>query len=215
MKVNLLLIFLLFFGNYQFAQTAIDYNNFDERKASLALADAYLNFRDTITCHALGVPESNYSIMSPDLNKNKLLRKVVWNEWVYKNVTQKNCEYAMSLGDNLIHKDVEKWYKENQSLITKEVLKGRKYSNPIHKVAYNEVMFQHKSTKYKTYEELASAIIRCLDKSDIHSGIIRGENYSISEYKNGVVLTASFASNVKYNKNINYIKAVINIIEIQ
>jgi len=211
---KLIYTLILFISSSVYSQT-IDYNNFDERKASLALADAYLNFRDTITCHALGVPESNYSIMSPDLNKNKLLRKVVWNEWVYKNVTQKNCEYAMSLGDNLIHKDVEKWYKENQSLITKEVLKGRKYSNPIHKVAYNEVMFQHKSTKYKTYEELASAIIRCLDKSDIHSGIIRGRKYSVTEYRNGVVLTAAFASNVKYDKNINYIKAVINIIDIE
>lgn len=211
---KLIYTLILFISSSVYSQI-IDYNNFDERKASLALADAYLNFRDTITCHALGVPESDYSLMSPDLNKNKLLRKVVWNEWVYKNVTQKNCEYAISLGDNLIHKDVEKWYKENQSIITKEVLKGRKYSNQFHKVAYNEVMFQHKSTKYKTYEELASAIIKCLDKSDVHSGIIRGGNYSISEYRNGVVLTAAFASNVKYDKSINYIKAVINIIEIQ
>lgn len=215
MKVNFLLIFLLFFGNYQFAQTAIDYNNFDERKASLALAKAFCNFKDTTTTHDLYLDYAKYSEMSPDLMKNKKLRKVRWNEWIYSNISTKNCDKTMEMGTKIDHPDIEKWVETNQKLITEEVTKNQKTYYSDHRISYKEVLFQHNSKKYKTYEELANVIIQTLDKSRSHSGLMRGKDYSISEYEKGFILTSAFACSVKYNKGLNYIKCSLNVIGIQ
>ena len=211
---HLLLILTLFIGFGFFSQT-IDYSNFDERLASLSLAKAFCNFKDTTTTHDLYLDYAKYSEMSPDLMKNKSLRKIRWNEWIYNNISTKNCDKVMGMGSKINHPDIEKWIESNQKLITKEVTKNQKTYYSEHRISYSEVLFQHNSKKYKTYEELANEIIKTLDKSRSHSGLMRGKEYSVSEYEKGFILTSAFACSVKYDKNINYIKCAINIISIQ
>jgi hypothetical protein len=214
MKTKFFLILILISSNFLLSQK-IDYKNFDEKRASLVLAEIFLKFRDTITTHSLNCKTAKYSDISPDLNKNKNLRKLRWNEWMYENISIKNCQKIMDMGSKIEHPDIQSWFESNHNVIKKEVLKNYKCNFQTYRISYSEVMFQHNSSKYETYEELAVSIIHSLDKSSSHSSILRGRHYSIKEYEKNSVLTAAFACSVKYDIKTNYVKSSLNIIKIE
>jgi hypothetical protein len=80
----------------------IDYANFDSKRASEVLAETFLNFRDTITYHHLKLAGYKISDISPEMNTCPSLRKLRWSDWLYTNLSVKNCsEIRLMYTENL------------------------------------------------------------------------------------------------------------------
>lgn len=211
MKFLFLSLFLSFVGLTQ----KIDYSNFDSKRASEVLAETFLSFRDTITTHHLKLEGYKISDISPEMNTCPSLRKLRWSDWLYTNLSTKNCSEILAMGNKMSHSDKTEWVKSNKQTISsigKSNVKGLKKSEV--RLMYFENMYQS-TCQFETYQELAIHIISSWDKSELHSAIMRSNNYSINEYKNNkVVMTALFSCSVQYNPTTKYTKSALNIINI-
>ena len=203
--------FLLGFGVY--SQTKIDYDHFDENAAKVAFINAFTVFRDTFTIHHLSMSSTKLDSMSPDMIKNPQLRKMRSSDWLYTNLSVKNCQ-KISTDNKLTHTDVTDWLEANKNTICincKKNVKGITSRDIM--ISYKENIFQT-TYKFETYEELASYIIKTWDKSPRHSAMMRSKNYSTYEYeKTNIVLTAIYSCSIKYNKTTNKLSSTLNIID--
>jgi hypothetical protein len=208
------LIFTLFLSLVGLSQK-IDYSNFDSKRASEVLAETFLKFRDTITTHHLSLDNYKISDVSPEMNTSPSLRKLRWSDWLYTNLSTKNCDEIINMGNKMSHSDKSEWVKSNKSTISKIAISnvvGLKKSEV--RVMYNENLYQY-TGQFETYQDLAISIIKSWDKSELHSAIMRCKNYSDIEYDNNkVIMTALFSCSVKYNPVTKYTKAVLNIMDI-
>ena len=193
----------------------IDYFNFNSKRASEVLAETFLSFRDTITTHHLKLTGYNISDISPEMNSCPSLRKLRWSDWLYTNLSTKNCSEIIAMGNKMSHSDKTEWVKSNKqtiSNIAKSNVKGLKKSEV--RLMYCENMYQS-TCQFSTYQDLAIHIINSWDKSELHSAFMRSNNYSINEYRNNkVVMTALFSCSVLYNPSTKYTKAALNIIDV-
>lgn len=208
-------LFLSLFLSFVGLTQKIDYTNFDSKRASEVLAETFLSFRDTITTHHLKLTGYKISDISPEMNTCPSLRKLRWSDWLYTNLSTKNCSEILAMGNKMSHADKTEWVKSNKQTISnigKSNVKGLKKSEV--RLMYFENMYQS-TYQFETYQELAIHIINSWDKSELHSAIMRSNNYSINEYKNNkVVMTALFSCSVQYNPLTKYTKSAFNIINI-
>ena len=193
----------------------IDYFNFNSKRASEVLAETFLSFRDTITTHHLKLEGYKISDISPEMNSCPSLRKLRWSDWLYTNLSTKNCSEILAMGNKMAHSDKTEWVKSNKhtiSNIAKSSVKGLK-KNEV-RLMYCENIYQS-TCQFSTYQELAIHIINSWDKSELHSAIMRSKNYSNIEYKdNKVIMTALFSCSVQYNQLTKYTKSTLNIIDV-
>ena len=192
--------FLLGFGVY--SQTKIDYDNFNENTAKEAFIKAFTVFRDTFTIHHLSMPSTKLDSMSPDMVKTPQLRKMRSSDWLYTNLSVKNCQKIINMGNNFDHVDVTDWLEINRNNLWVNGIKNIKGLTPSTSFdfLYKENIFQY-TGKFETYDELAVFIIKTWDKSPRHSAMMRSENYSNIKYKkNNIILTAIYSCSIKYDK---------------
>jgi hypothetical protein len=193
----------------------IDYANFDSKRASEVLAETFLNFRDTITYHHLKLAGYKISDISPEMNTCPSLRKLRWSDWLYTNLSVKNCSEIIAMGNKMKHSDKTEWVKSNKKTISDIAMKnvkGLKKSEI--RLMYTENLYQH-TGQFETYQDMAISIIETWDKSELHSAIMRSKNFSNIEYKdNKVIMTALFSCSIQYNPSTKYTKAALNIIDV-
>jgi len=211
---NLFLSFFFLLGFGVYSQTKIDYDHFDENAAKVAFIKAFTVFRDTFTIHHLSMSSTKLDSMSPDMIKNPQLRKMRSSDWLYTNLSVKNCQ-KISTDNKLTHTDVTDWLETNKNTIWVNGIKNIKglTSSTTFNIIYKENIFRT-PCKFETYEDLANNIIKTWDKSPRHSAMMRSKNYSTYEYeKNNIVLTAIFSCSIKYNKTTNVVSSALNIVQ--
>lgn len=213
--MKFLFLFLSLFLSFVGLTQKIDYSNFDSKRASEVLAETFLSFRDTITTHHLKLEGYKISDISPEMNTCPSLRKLRWSDWLYSNLSTKNCSEILAMGNKMAHSDKTEWVKSNNqtiSNIAKSNVKGLKKSEV--RLMYCENMYQS-TCQFSTYQELAIHIINSWDKSELHSAIMRSKNYSNIEYANNkTIMTALFSCSVQYNPLTKYTKSTLNIIDV-
>jgi hypothetical protein len=193
---------------------SIDYNNFNSDLATKALAQAYLNFKDTADTFTSGEKFSSYTT---EILTNPELKKARWSDWVYKTFSKPNTEIMSKDPQNgFYHVDVEKKFLSDENLIRREYYRGVKNVPKImlksRFLGYKENIYRTERN-FETYQDLANSIIKCWDKSYLHSCVLRSICHDITCYKEyGIKVQNIFACCVMYNPKTKCTKACINFI---
>ena len=216
MKVNLLLIFLLFCGNYQFAQTKIDYSNFDNDLATKILAQKFIEFRDTITLFGSGLV---FTKVNPEIIDNPDLMIPKWSDYLYDNTSNPNCSILIKEGHSVRHIDVSSWfYSDNTTLKISQIrFSGSKVPKSSWLSLSSSMIYRENvcslMDKLKTYEELATYIITLWENSTEHKRAQRGYTYDTLSYeKYNEKIYGVFSCKVMYDKTSGVTKAALNLV---
>ncbi len=210
---SVLVCFIMAVSVLGFSQK-IDYQNFDESLATEALKKAFSNFRDTFS-HFSTDPKFKLSEYCIDLANDSNLRKMRWSDYLYKNISTKNCERIL-LTNVFEHTDVINWVKTNRDLLLKEYLQGS-YLPSVEKqsarISYNENLFRVSNPDYETYDDLAKEIINLWCKSKLHAATLRSVGYSYGMYdRHGYKKTSLFSVCVIIDETTKTIVASLNLI---
>lgn len=192
----------------------IDYTNFDNDLATKALAEAFLNFRDTIDSYGHG---KKWTEFHPEVDSLSHINKPRWSDWVYETFSLPNCEKMAKDGNNVpYHVDVKDYFRSNIDLVRKEYYEGtnapQNYKENS-RLSYSENAISFNG-KRDTYQDLANEMILCWEGSTYHRNAQRGlffDTFGYSEY--GLEIQDMFACSVIYNPQTGLTKAVINFIE--
>lgn len=193
----------------------IDYNNFDNDLATKALAEAFLNFRDTIDSYGHG---AKWTEFRPEVDSLSHINKPRWSDWVYNTFTLPNCKKMSEDANNdAYHIDVSDYFKSNINLVRKEYYKGIPNVPQEHKenarLSYSENTVSFNG-KRDTYQDLAKTVIDCWESSPYHRNAQRGLFYDTFGFKEyGLEIQDMFACSVIYNPQTGLTKAVMNFIE--
>jgi hypothetical protein len=209
---NLITLLFVLVSSITFSQK-IDYDNFDEDLATKALAEAFLNFRDTFT-HFTIDPKYKISDVNPDMNNYPELRKLKWSDYLYTNVSDKNCETLLSSSD-FYHIDVKSWVESNVKVLTDDMFLGKNVPNVTYSltgVTYLENLYRSVNLYFETYEDLAKDIIFSWNESPGHCSTLRIGSYSRSKLKKyNLKIPGIFSVCVKYNKETKKVISSLNI----
>ncbi len=193
----------------------IDYNNFDNKLATIILKESFLRFRDTINSFGNG---EKWSKKHPEVELYSELNKPRWSDWLYETISLPNS-YELINDNNLdpYHVDRSKWFKDNRDIIRVEYYKGVK---DLPKIILENAMLGYSenavSLDYQvdTYEQLAKIMIDSWEKSIYHRCAQRGLSYDVISYEDfGLKIQNLFSCSVLYNSKTGLTKAVINFIE--
>lgn len=211
-KLITLLLVLVTLNGY--TQTPIDYDNFDSDLASKIFAKEFLKFRDTINSFGSG---NLFSVKHPETVEYPELKIPRWSDYLYQQVTLPNCDKLYTMGRNIYHIDREQWFKSNIDSIRKEYynetpnIPEEQLLNARLRYSENAAATTH---KFKTYEEIASYIILCWEKSITHRNGQRSILYDVWSYRHyDLKIQSMFSVCVKYNNHTDYTTVVMNFIK--
>ena len=211
---NLITLLIVLFSLNGFTQK-IDYTNFDNDLATKALAEAFLNFRDTIDCYGGG---KKWNVTHPVVDSFPEMNKPRWSDWVYENISLPNCvEMSNNAKNVLYHVDRTDWYKGNEQLVRDVYYEGVPNVPQIivrnARLRYSENIFMYTGEK-ETYQELATHMIVLWENSTHHRNAQRGLLYDTFSYKEyGLKIQDLFACCVIYNPYTKTTRSSINFIE--
>ena len=195
-----LILFLLI--NVNIYSQPIDYDNFDNKTAEKFLFETFLKFRDTITRNGNGLLYSDWFPLIPNF-KEKM--KLYWSDKVYNLISKPNTEEVVRQ-NRLHHVDRESWWNatiDNKKLFVDDIY--IKYNTPFEKpvrlLTYSENGVSS-NVKYKTYQEMATAMILCWESSANHRCAQRAPLFSIYPYEKygdkNVIIKSQSACCVRY-----------------
>ena len=172
---------LILFTSLNVYGQPIDYNNFDSKRAEEVLFETFQHFRDTIQYYVTG---DLISEILKDIPNYKEKRKLYWSDRVYQLISKPNTEENVRQ-NRLHHVDrTDWWYDLNnkQPFIEDVYVKYDTGSELPENLHYFENGL-YSAEKYKTYQEMATDMIKVWESSPMHKGVQRSNLFDTYEYR--------------------------------
>jgi hypothetical protein len=191
---NIIASLLIFYITFCFSQK-IDYNNFDNYRASKVLFEELNKFRDTITITGYGKPLIE---VYPELKTNPELKKFYWSEKIYTLISQPNCLENVNQ-NRLFHVDRSKWWEneDNRKKFRNEIYVKPEKDDP------NYFIYEENggrtNTKFETYQEMAKYMINSWEKSYTHRCTQRAGLYSARSFNKKIPFKTIAACSVQFS----------------
>lgn len=175
----------------------IDYNNFDNYRASKVLFEELNKFRDTITVNGVG---RLLVELRPIFKTKPELKKLHWSDKVYNIISVQNCN-EMVRQNRLFHADRTEWWGDEKN---RKLFEGEAFPN-YKNTAHNNFIYNENAgrtdVKFETYQEMAKFMIDAWEKSTNHRCLQRSPLINRLYISLGIQVNVLAACRVEYANN--------------